>query len=70
MDENKLSPARIAANKKWDEANKERKRYIVKRSTAKSFIKNLATLSDLAELTELISTRKIELAHKNNPTDN
>ncbi|CAJ1188246.1 MULTISPECIES: hypothetical protein [Companilactobacillus] len=57
----KLSEARIKANKKWDEKNKERKKYIVKRSTAKSFIKNLATQDDLNELKELIKLKEKEL---------
>ena len=34
----KIMEAQARASKKWDEANKELKRYIVKRSTAKSFI--------------------------------
>ena len=42
-----LSEARKRANKKWDEANKERKAYIGKRSTAKNFILKLATAEDL-----------------------
>ena len=53
----KLSEARIKANKKWDEKNKERKKYIVKRSTAKGFIRDYATDDDLAELLTLISDR-------------
>lgn len=57
----KLSEARIKANKKWDEKNKERKKYIVKRSTAKSFIKNLATKDDLDELKDLIRIKEKEL---------
>ncbi|MCM2584807.1 hypothetical protein NDQ54_01705 [Lactiplantibacillus plantarum] len=56
MDE-KLSEARIKANKKWDENNKERKKYIVKRSTAKGFIRDYATDDDLTELLTLISDR-------------
>lgn len=53
----KLSEARIKANKKWDEKNKERKKYIVKRSTAKGFIRDYATDDDLTELLTLISDR-------------
>lgn len=56
----KVSQAQIKASKKWDSNNRERKNYIVKRSTAKSFIKNNATLEDLQELTMLINDR-IEL---------
>lgn len=54
----KLSEARIRANKKWDENNKERKKYIVKRSTAKGFIRDYATLEDIVTLESLISERK------------
>lgn len=54
----KLSEARIKANKKWDEKNKERKKYIVKRSTAKGFIRDYATDDDLTELLTLISDRR------------
>lgn len=53
----KLSEARIKANKKWDEKNKERKKYIVKRSTAKGFIRDYATDDDLTELLTLITDR-------------
>lgn len=53
----KLSEAHIRANKKWDEKNKERKKYIVKRSTAKGFIRDYATDDDLTELLTLISDR-------------
>lgn len=57
----KLSEARIRANKKWDENNKERKKYIVKRSTAKGFIRDYATLEDIAMLRELLNERENEL---------
>lgn len=57
----KLSEARRKANAKWDEENKERKRYIVKRSTARSFIKNDATVEDLDELQTLIEARRAEV---------
>lgn len=65
----KLSEARIKANKKWDEKNKERKKYIVKRSTAKGFIRDYATDDDLTELLTLISDR-LELLHEKNRTNN
>lgn len=53
-----VSESQKRANKKWDEANKERKAYINKRSTARSFIRNKATLEDLDELTYLIQERR------------
>ncbi|WP_270448951.1 hypothetical protein [Lactobacillus delbrueckii] len=53
-----LSEARKRANKKWDEANKERKAYITKRSAAKSFILKLATAEDLELMEEYIAERR------------
>lgn len=54
---NKLSEAKRKANKKWDDKNKERKAYIVKRSTARNFIKNMDR-EDIEEFEELIQERK------------
>lgn len=56
-----LSEARKRANKKWDEKNKARKAYINKRSTAKSFILNLATKEDLEKMKEYIAEREKQL---------
>lgn len=53
----KLSEAKRKANKKWDDKNKERKNYIVKRSTARNFIKNMDS-EDIAEFEQLIQERK------------
>ncbi|GHV97267.1 hypothetical protein lacNasYZ03_04560 [Lactobacillus nasalidis] len=58
----KLSEARKKANKKWDDKNKARKNYIVKRSTAKGFILNLATEEDLDLLQTYINARRAALA--------
>jgi len=49
--------AKKAANKRWNEKNKERTRYISTRSAARSFIKNRATEEDLHELSALIQAR-------------
>lgn len=49
------------ANKKWQEKNKERAKYLSNRSRARSFIKNQAELDDLAELEQLISVRRGEM---------
>lgn len=57
----KLSEAKIKANKKWDDKNKQRTTYLKSRSSAKSFIKNKSTLEDLKELRELINEREKEL---------
>ena len=57
----KITEARAKANKKWDEKNKARKLYINKRSTAKSFILNLATEEDLANIEEYVAERRKQL---------
>lgn len=46
------------ANKKWYDKNKEHAKYLNKRSHARSFIKNFATLEDLEELEGLIKERE------------
>ena len=57
----KLTEARKKANKKWDENNKDRKNYIVKRSTTKNFILKLATEADLKAIESYIEERKAKL---------
>lgn len=57
----KLSEARIKANKKWDEKNRERTSYLRSRSSAKSFIKNKATKEDIDMLKEVMKKRLEEL---------
>lgn len=47
------------ANKRWQEKNKERAKYLSDRSRARSFIKNLATLEDLEEFEKLIEEKKL-----------
>ncbi|GEQ22458.1 phage protein [Clostridium butyricum] len=56
MDENKNPQTQ--ANKKWQEQNREKARYLRNRSTARSFIKKQATLEDIKELEELIAERR------------
>lgn len=46
------------ANQKWEEKNKEYASYLKSRSSARSFIRNKATLEDLEELEQLISERR------------
>lgn len=53
--------AQTEANKKWQEQNREKARYLRNRSTARSFIKKQATLEDIQELEQLIAGRKSEL---------
>ena len=57
----KITEARAKANKKCDEKNKDRKLYINKRSTAKSFILNLATEEDLKNIKQYIADREKQL---------
>ena len=49
------------AKKNWESKNKEYSSYLKSRSSARSFIRNKATLEDLEELEELISTRRRDL---------
>ena len=49
------------ADKRWNEKNKERRNYLGQRSSARSFIRNRATLEDLEELEELIAARRENL---------
>ena len=53
----KLSEAKSRGNKKWDDNNRERKRYINKRSTARNFIKTMER-EDISEFEELLKERK------------
>jgi len=45
-------------NKNWEEKNREHSSYLKSRSSARSFIKNKATLEDLEEFKELILSRE------------
>lgn len=53
--------AQTEANKKWQDKNREKARYLRNRSTARNFVKKQATLDDIKELEELIANRKKEL---------
>ena len=61
MSEKKVSEAQIKANKNWAEKNREYSSYLRSRSSARSFIRNKATLDDLEELEKLINERRKEL---------
>lgn len=50
--------AQTKATKKWNEQNREHRNYLSKRSSARSFIRNHASNSDLTELEELIAERR------------
>lgn len=49
--------AQKKATKKWNENNRQYRNYLSKRSATRSFIRNLATGSDLNELEVLIAER-------------
>ena len=54
---NKISEAKLRSNKKWDDNNRERKKYINKRSTSRSFIKTMER-EDIPEFEALLEERK------------
>jgi hypothetical protein len=62
--EKKTSDAQIRASRNWEDKNRERKRYMSKKSTAKSFIRLDATLQDLDELEQLIADRRHDIEQK------
>lgn len=57
----KYTDAKAKANKKWGDQNKEHRAYLNARSTARSFIRNRATVDDLNELEKIISQRRSQL---------
>lgn len=56
-----LSEAQERAMRNYRKKNPEKTRYNSYKGTAKTFIRNYATLEDLEELKELMKTRKEEL---------
>lgn len=46
------------ANKRWQEKNRQRARYLRNRSTSRNFVKKDATEEDLQELESLIEDRR------------
>lgn len=53
--------AQQKATKKWNKNNREHRNYLSKRSSARSFIRNHATMDDLSELEEIIKEKKEEI---------
>ena len=53
--------AQTEANKKWQEKNKERAKYLSDRSRARRFLKNRVTEEDLEEFEEILKVRREEL---------
>ncbi|MHA8110446.1 hypothetical protein ACYATP_02890 [Lactobacillaceae bacterium Melli_B4] len=56
-----ISKAKERANKKWNEANKDKNKVYSYRSRAKAFINKYASAEDLDVLEKLISNRRIEI---------
>ena len=56
-----MTNAQQKATKKWNKNNREHRNYLSKRSSARSFIRNHATMDDLNELEEIIKEKKEEL---------
>ncbi|EPY2274521.1 hypothetical protein ACXAUS_003420 [Clostridium sporogenes] len=56
----KKSPQTIA-NQNWEKKNREYASYLKSRSSARSFIRNKASVEDLEELQKLIEERKKSL---------
>lgn len=56
-----MTNAQTKATKKWNKNNREHRNYLSKRSSARSFIRNHATMNDLNELEEIIKEKKEEL---------
>ena len=57
---NKTSDAQLRASKKWDDANKEKKRQIIRRSTAKNYILN-ANIKELDQIKDWVIERETAL---------
>lgn len=52
-----VSESQRRANKKWRENHPERSNYLSKRSTARNFISQYGTLSDVEDLQTLVDDR-------------
>lgn len=60
---NKTSEAQLRASKKWDDANREKKRRIIRRSTAKNYILN-ADREELDQVKDWVVERETTLEDK------
>lgn len=56
-----MTTKQTEANKKWQEKNKERAKYLSDRSRARNFLKKSVTLEDLEEFEEILRERRKEL---------
>ena len=60
MTEKKTTEAQNRATKKWGDKNKDKQRIYRYRSYARKYVRDIATLDDLKELSQMIDERKIE----------
>lgn len=60
----KTREAQRNADKRWREKNRQYASYLKNRTSARSFIRNKATLEDLEELQNLIEERKMTLSQR------
>lgn len=52
-----MGESQTRANKAWRKKNRSRSNYLIKRSTAKSFIRSVGTDEDIVELNDLMTER-------------
>lgn len=60
----KTSESQKRASRKWDDAHRDKKRYIREKSAAKNFIIKKASQEDLIFLADLISDKLLEFLKK------
>lgn len=57
----KVSESQKRASRKWEENNKDKKRYINHRARARSFVRDVATMEDLDEFEQIMKERREHL---------
>lgn len=62
-----MTKKQTEANKKWQDKNKERAKYLSDRSRARSFIRNQSTSEDIEEFRKLLDERLEQI--KNAPIE-
>ncbi|MBF0702310.1 hypothetical protein [Ligilactobacillus murinus] len=60
MTEKKTTEAQNRATKKWGDKNKDKQRIYRYRSYARKYVRDIATLDDLKELSQMIDERMKE----------
>ncbi len=60
MTEKKTTEAQNRATKKWGDKNKDKQRIYRYRSYARKYVRDIATLDDLKELSQMINERMKE----------